>query len=166
MGDYKIGRKCKMHGILNVNIVKNDWNAKWRLSCVKCDKGVGLETVIFLSLAFSCQRRWISTCWKCQGAQTRREFKMSSQWTFKEALQKSCMQCVYRFENMLPARYLVHHQLKIQLESWGRHIGHCTTGKIWDFPRKDFGDPPPSKFDKTIFLLYWSFIANLWGECR
>ena len=32
-----------------------------------------------------------------------------------------------------------------------------------DFPIKDFGDPPPSKSDKTH---YWTFIANLCGRHR
>ena len=36
----------------------------------------------------------------------------------------------------------------------------CSTickSSVWDFPRIDFGDPPPSKLNKTI---YWSFTAN------
>ena len=35
--------------------------------------------------------------------------------------------------------------------------------KVGDFPIKDFGDPPPSKSDKTH---YWTFIANLCGRHR
>ena len=38
--------------------------------------------------------------------------------------------------------------------------------KKGDFPDFEESPPPPSKFEKTCFLFYWSFIANLWGGYR